>query len=86
MEKSTMNKLRRVGVDLAKNVFQLHGTDRSGKAVWKRRLTRNNWQKTLIDTIEPDCEVGLEACTDAHHWARELQSKGFTVKLIPHSL
>ena len=76
-------KISRVGVDLAKNVFQLHGTDRQGKAVWKRRLSRDKWLKTVIDTIEPGCEVGMEACTGAHHWARELQSKGFTVKLIP---
>lgn len=76
-------KISRVGVDLAKNIFQLHGTDRQGKAVWKRRLRRDKWLKTVIDTIEPGCEVGMEACTGAHHWARELQSKGFTVKLIP---
>ena len=76
-------KISRVGVDLAKNIFQLHGTDRQGKPVWKRRLTRDKWLKTVIDTIKPGCEVGMEACTGAHHWARELQSKGFTVKLIP---
>ena len=38
-----MNKLSRVCIDLAKNVFQLHGVDRHGKAVWRRRLTRDNW-------------------------------------------
>ena len=76
-------KISRVGIDLAKNVFQLHGTDRSGKAVWKRWLSRNKWLKTLIDTIEPCCEVGMEAYTGAHHWARELQTRGYTVKLIP---
>jgi transposase len=38
-----MNKLSRVGIDLAKNVFQLHGVDRHGKAVWRRRLRRDNW-------------------------------------------
>jgi transposase len=76
-------KISRVGVDLAKNVFQLHGSDRQGKVVWKRRLTRDKWLNTLVDAIEPGCEVGMEACTGAHHWARELQSKGFTVKLIP---
>jgi transposase len=78
-----MNKLSRVGVDLAKNVYQLHGVDRQGKAVWKRRLTRDKWLKALIDAIEPDCEIGMEACSGAHHWARELQSRGFTVKVIP---
>ena len=76
-------KISRVGVDLAKNVFQLHGSDRQGKVVWKRRLTRDKWLNTLVDAIEPGCEVGMEACTGAHHWARELQTRGYTVKLIP---
>ena len=79
-------KITRVGIDLAKNVYQLHGTGRSGKTLWKRRLTRDKWLKTLLDTIEPDCEVGMEACSGAHHWARALQSRGFTVKLLPRSL
>ena len=71
-----MNKLSRVGIDLAKNVFQLHGVDRHGKVVWRRRLTRNNWLKVLLEKIEPGCTIGMEACTGAHHWARELQAKG----------
>ena len=76
-------KINRVGVDLAKNVFQLHGVDRNGKAVWKRRLTREKWLKVLLKTIEPDCEIGMEACAGAHHWARQLSVKGFSVKIIP---
>lgn len=75
-------KLSRVGVDLAKNVYQLHGVDRSGKTVWKRRLRRNQWLQALMDKVEPGCVIGMEACTGAHHWARELQSRGYTVKLI----
>ena len=77
-----MNKLSRVGIDLAKNVFQLHGVDRHEKAVWCRRLKRDNQLKVLLEKVEPDCVVGMEACTGAHHWARQLQAKGFTVKLI----
>ena len=77
-----MNKLSRVGVDLAKNIFQLHGVDRHGEIAWRRRLKRNNWLKVLLDRVEPGCTIGMEACTGAHHWARELQAKGFTVKLI----
>ena len=77
-----MNKLSRVGVDLAKNLFQLHGVDRHGENAWCRRLTRDNWLKVLLDKVEPGCVIGMEACTGAHHWARELQAKGFTVKLI----
>ena len=77
-----MNKLSRVGIDLAKNVFQLHGVDRHGKSIWRRRLTRSKWLGVLLEKVEPDCEVGMEACAGAHHWARQLQAKGFTVKLI----
>ena len=75
-------KLNRVGIDLAKNIYQLHGVDRSGKTLWKRRLKRDQWLRVLLDTIEPGCEIGMEACAGAHHWARELQSRGYTVKLI----
>ena len=75
-------KLIRVGVDLAKNVFQVHGVDRQEKALWRRRLTRENWLKVLRETVEPGCEIGMECCGGAHHWARKLQEKGFRVKLI----
>lgn len=75
-------KLIRVGVDLAKNVFQLHGVDRLETTVWRRKLVRGDWIKVLLDRIEPGCEIGMEACSGAHHWARLLQAKGYTVKLI----
>lgn len=75
-------KLIRVGVDLAKNVFQVHGVERQEKALWRRRLTRENWLKVLRETVEPGCEIGMESCGGAHHWARKLQEKGFRVKLI----
>ncbi len=75
-------KLIRVGVDLAKNVFQVHGVDGSERAVLRRKLRRENWVKVLLQTLEPGCHIGMEACAGAHHWARELQAHGFTVKLI----
>src|SRR5271154_596848 len=75
-------KIIRVGVDLAKNVFQMHGVDRNEKPVWRRRLTRAEWLKVLLEKIEPGCEIGMEACGGAHHWARKLQAKGYTVRLI----
>lgn len=75
-------KITRVGVDLAKSVFQLHGVDRSEKDVWRRKLDRSSWIKVLLDKVEPGCEIGMEACSGAHHWARLLQAKGFTIKLI----
>ncbi len=51
-------KLSRVGIDLAKNVYQLHGVDRFGKTLWKRRLKRHQWFKALLDKTEPDCVAG----------------------------
>jgi len=76
-------KLSRIGIDLAKNVFQLHGVDRYGKMVWKRRLKRHQWLKVLLEKTDRGCVIGMEACAGAHHWARVLQSRGYTVKLIP---
>lgn len=75
-------KLIRVGVDLAKNVFQVHGVDRHEKAVWRRQLTRKNWLRVLQETVEPGCVIGMESCGGAHHWARLLEARGFQVKLI----
>ncbi len=75
-------KIIRVGVDLAKNVFQVHGVDRNEQPVWKRKLKREEWIKVLLEKIEPGCEIGMEACGGAHHWARLLQARGYTVKLI----
>ncbi len=76
-------KINRVGVDLAKNVFQLHGANYKGKTVWKRRLSRGKWLKVLFDTVEPGTEIGMEACAGAHHWARQLMRRGYPVKVIP---
>ncbi len=75
-------KLNRLGIDLAKNVFQLHGVDDHGKVVFKRRLARDKWLKVLCESVEAGCEVGMEACGGAHHWARQLQARGFVVKVI----
>ena len=76
-------KINRVGVDLAKNVFQLHGVDHKGKAVWKRQLPRAKWLQVLFETVPPGTEIGMEACTGSHHWARILIAKGYEVKMIP---
>ena len=75
-------KLIRIGVGLAKNVFQVHGVDRSEKPVWRKKLGRSEWLKVVLERIEPGCEIGMEACSGAHHWARQLQKRGYTVKLI----
>ena len=75
-------KIIRVGVDLAKSVFQVHGVDRAEKPVMRRKLNRAEWMKVLLEKIELGCEIGMEACAGAHHWARMLQAKGFPVRLI----
>ena len=75
-------KLMRIGVDLAKNVFQIHGVDSHEKPVWRQRLTRERWLQTMLEKIEPGCEIGMESCGGSHHWARQLEARGFRVKLI----
>jgi transposase len=75
-------KLMRIGVDLAKNVFQIHGVDRHEQPVWRQRLPRDRWLQTVLEKIEPGCEIGMESCGGAHHWARQLQARGFQVRLI----
>ena len=75
-------QISRMGVDLAKNVFQLHGVDGHDEVVFKRRLKRGQWLRVLLDSTEPDCLIGMEACGGAHHWARALQSRGYTVRLV----
>jgi len=76
-------EIRRVGVDLAKNVFQLHGTDQKGKSLWKRQLSREKWLTVLFNQVKPGAEIGMEACAGAHHWARVLRDAGYRVKIIP---
>ena len=76
-------KISRVGVDLAKNVFQIHGSDNNGKAIWKRKLTRDKWINAICASVPEGCEIGMEACAGAHHWARQLSEHGFQVRLIP---
>ncbi|GAB5100016.1 IS110 family transposase [Caballeronia sp. LP006] len=72
----------RVGIDLAKNVFQVHGVDRREKTVWRRKLARDEWLDILRKTVPLHAQIGMEACGGAHYWARRLQMLGYTVKLI----
>jgi len=69
-----------IGLDLAKNVFQVHGVDRDERVVAKRKLTR----RQVHDYFEklPSCRIGMEACAGAHYWAREFGRMGHEVKLI----
>jgi transposase len=69
-----------IGIDLAKNVFQVHGTDERGKAVLTKVLRRA--QMMPFFTQQPPCLIGMEACGSAHFWARKLTALGHTVKLM----
>jgi transposase len=71
---------KRVGIDLAKQVFQIHGVDGQEKMVLRKQLRRAK----LLDYFKnlPPCLIGMEACGGAHYWARELQKRGHTVKLM----
>jgi len=75
-------KIIRVGVDLAKNVFQVHGVDAREKPVWQCALRRKDWLGQLCKRVEPGAEIGFEACSGAHHWARELTARGYRVKMM----
>lgn len=70
-----------VGIDLAKNIFALHGVDQHGKAVLVKPRVPRDQLLALIAQL-PTCLIGMEACTGAHHWARSFSDYGHTVKLI----
>lgn len=70
-----------IGLDIAKNLFQVHGVDAGGRVVLRKRLTR---AKVLIFFANlPRCMIGLEACGGAHYWARELIGLGHDARLMP---
>lgn len=73
-------KITTVGIDLAKNLFQLHGVNEYGKVVIKKQIRRDQMAEFFVNL--PPCLVGMEACGGAHHWARALQKFGHTVKLM----
>ncbi len=70
-----------IGVDLAKTVFQVHGVSADGTAVLRRQLRRGQ-VLVFFSRLEP-CLIGMEACSGAHHWARELSALGHEVRLMP---
>jgi transposase len=73
-------KITTVGIDLAKNVFQIHGVNEHGKTVLKKQLKRDQMAEFFVNL--PPCLIGMEACGSAHHWARKLEGFGHTVKLM----
>lgn len=70
-----------IGVDLAKEVFQVYAANSSGKKIWSRKLSRQKF-KLLWKDLEP-CTVVMESCGSSHYWGRTLRNLGFDVKLVP---
>jgi transposase len=75
-----MRDIKILGIDLAKNIFQLHGAESRGKCVMRKRLTREKL-KVFVAKLSP-CVVAIEACTGAHYWARTFSAMGHTVKMM----
>ena len=69
-----------IGVDLAKNVFQVHGALRTGEVQFRKKLTRAQFSAFMAQ--QESCLVIFEACGSAHHWAREMKAIGHDAKLI----
>src|SRR6202451_1514633 len=78
-----MQPVTTVGLDIAKSVFQVHGVDGDGNVIVRRQLKRR--YVVAFFQKRPPCLVGIEACASAHHWSRELQALGHTVRLMPPS-
>jgi transposase len=73
-------KTTTIGLDLAKNVFVVHGEGARGHVTIRKNLTRGKMVELFANL--PPCLVGMEACSSAHHWGRKLQGLGHTVKLM----
>jgi transposase len=76
-----MHTITTIGLDIAKSVFQVHGIDTQGEVIIRRQLKRR-YVVAFFQKLQP-CLVGIEACASSHHWARELQALGHTVRLMP---
>ena len=75
-----MNEVTTIGIDLAKNVFELHGVNRRGKSVLRKTVSRSKLLPTLANL--PPCVIGIEACGGAHYWAREIGKLGHEVRIM----
>ena len=76
-----MQAITTIGLDIAKSVFQVHGVDAEGNVILRRQLKRR-YVLAFFQKLPP-CLVGIEACASSHHWSRELQALGHTVRLMP---
>ena len=73
-------QVTRIGLDIAKSVFQVHGVDRHGQVVVRKQLSRGKVLPFFAQL--PACRIGMEACGSAHYWGRELQKLGHDVRLM----
>src|SRR6202790_73265 len=80
-EEADMQAVTTIGLDIAKSVFQVHGIDVTGNVVIRRQLKRRH-VLAFFQKLAP-CVVGIEACATSHHWSRELNTIGRTVRLMP---
>src|SRR3974390_2526197 len=76
-----MGEVSTIGLDIAKNLFQIHGVDADGTVVIRKRIGRARVLEFFADL--PPCRVGMEACATAHQWARELKKLGHDTRLMP---
>ena len=76
-----MQTIMTIGLDIAKSVFQVHGIEVDGRVAIRRQLKRRQ-VLPFFGKLAP-CLIGIEACASAHHWARQLQALGHTVRLMP---
>ena len=74
--------ISRVGVDIAKSVFHVHGVDRHEQPQWRGKYTRAKWLDAVCRRVPQGAIIGMEACATAHYWARQLQARGYQVKLV----
>src|SRR6202050_1995491 len=78
-----MQTITTIGLDIAKSVFQVHAIDADGNIVILRQVKRR-YVLVFFQKLAP-CLVGMEACASSHHWSRELQALGHTVRLVPQA-
>src|SRR5450759_4333722 len=81
MRGAVQMQITTIGLDIAKNVFQIHGIDAKEKVVVRKQLRRS--QVIAFFAALPPCLVGMEACATAHYWARELRKLGQELRLMP---
>jgi transposase len=81
LREASMGEVSTIGLDLAKNVFQVHGADASGAVLFRKKLRRHQVLTFLAG--QRLCMVAMEACSSSHHWACEIGQLGHAVRLIP---